>query len=262
MIARCGYLLSLHRLALRESESSYRRALRDEKRCYSIAEAGEVSGQEDKDYLVRQHGIEDAGKIHVVPNCLNTELFSPDGSVRKVAGRIAFVGRLVPQKNLFSLIRALEGIDGVELILIGDGREKSGLEQEAARCRVNARFLGVMPNEQMPAILNAAEIYAQVSLSEGCSPKTVLEAMSCGLPVVAGDTPGSRDAIKHGETGLLCGTAPEEIRQAVLMLLKDAAMRKRLGARARECVVNNFSVDKVLEKEIAVIRSLMSPAQM
>jgi glycosyltransferase involved in cell wall biosynthesis len=78
--------------------------------------------------------------------------------------------------------------------------------------------------------------------------------MACGLPVIGGDSPGIRELIRHGENGWLCGTDAASIRQAIRTLLGDEALRRRLGQAARAFAVEHFSLDRVVELELEVLR--------
>jgi glycosyltransferase involved in cell wall biosynthesis len=89
-------------------------------------------------------------------------------------------------------------------------------------------------------------------------PKTLIEAMACGLPVIGADTPGINNLIRHGETGFLCGTEPEQIREAIVSVLGDAGLRQRLGRNARDEAMATFSLDAIVQKELAVLEEAVS----
>ena len=112
-----------------------------------------------------------------------------------------------------------------------------------------------MANHELPDILNNADLYVHPSLYEG-HPKALLEAMACGLPVVATDVPGTREVISHGETGFLCGTSASEIRQALVEVLDNQELRARMGANAAKFVQKNASLDHVLELEIGLLEAM------
>jgi glycosyltransferase involved in cell wall biosynthesis len=99
--------------------------------------------------------------------------------------------------------------------------------------------------------LNRSEVFILPSLYEG-SPKALLEAMACGLPVIGTNVTGIKEVIADGENGLLCNTDSESIRDAIIRLLASGDMRRRLGSNARAQIESNYSMEKILEKEIAV----------
>jgi glycosyltransferase involved in cell wall biosynthesis len=253
-IARCGYLWS--RFAARQQAAdseAARHARTQEAQVFSVADRVVVTAEHMKQYIAEQYGLANS-KVTVIPNYVLTDLFRPDSDVTCKPSRICFVGRLDAQKNLFALLEAVRGLD-VELEVIGDGSQREALERMARDKEVN--FLGNRPHAELPQHLNAAGIFILPSLYEG-HPKTLLEAMACGRPVIGTDVPGVRELIRHRETGYLCGTSPEEIRAAIQDVLADANLRVRMGHNAREFVVKDFSLERVVEMELALLRELMN----
>jgi glycosyltransferase involved in cell wall biosynthesis len=78
--------------------------------------------------------------------------------------------------------------------------------------------------------------------------------MACGLPVIGGDSPGIRELICHKETGYLCGCDAPSIREAIQEVLADPKLRTDMGRNAREYVVTNYSLDKIVESECALLK--------
>ena len=116
--------------------------------------------------------------------------------VKKEKGRICFVGRLASQKNLFALLEAVKDLANIRLVLIGSGSQEKELKEKAETENINVEFLGNIPNYQLPAELNRAELFILPSLYEG-HPKTILEAMACQLPVIGTNVEGTREVIAH-----------------------------------------------------------------
>ena len=86
----------------------------------------------------------------------------------------------------------------------------------------------------------------------------LLEAGACGRPVVATDVPGCRQAVKPGENGLLVPVRDAEaLAEAIAVLLKDPALRGRMGARGREIAVQEFSEERVVRETLALYRELL-----
>jgi glycosyltransferase involved in cell wall biosynthesis len=85
--------------------------------------------------------------------------------------------------------------------------------------------------------------------------------MASGLPVVATDVPGIRELIRHGETGWLCGTDSAAIRAALVRVASDATLRAHLGAAARQQVVSEYSLDRIVNLELELLRSVVAEAK-
>jgi glycosyltransferase involved in cell wall biosynthesis len=117
-------------------------------------------------------------------------------------------------------------------------------------------LLGNQPNASLPDHFRAATVYAQPSRYEG-HPKTIFEAMACGVPVLAGDAPGVRQFIEHGKTGWLVGLDAASIRTGLLALLNDAALRAKIGAAERAYVEKNLALNVVVGQEMAMLESVM-----
>ncbi len=201
--------------------------------------------QQDADFVAKRYQI-DVNKLHVIPNWVDTDLFKPL-SIEKQPRSVCFVGRFEEQKNVQALIAAMKDIEGT-LVLYGDGSLKRKLEELAHLLHVDAQFRGPIANEQLPAALNACEVFVLPSLYEG-NPKVLLEAMACGLPVVGTNVEGIASIIQHEKTGLLCDTQPESIRQAINRLLGDRDLRSRLGEAAQKSILDSSSLTQAIQRE-------------
>ncbi len=196
-------------------------------------------------------------RISVVPCGVNLDLFNPEGP--KAAGgryrRIVSVGRFVPRKGFDVVIRALPYIRDAELVIVG-GPDVTQLDAdpEARRLRALAEELGVadrvrlsgsVAREDMPAILRSADVVACTPWYEpfGIVP---LEAMACGVPVVASAVGGMLDTVVHDVTGrLVQARRPDKVADAVNHLLRDDFLRQSLGAAGRDRARARYSWDRV-----------------
>ena len=210
-----------------------------------------VSSCNDIEYL--KNNYTSKKNIVVIPNYIDTDVFKPL-NMQKVDGSICFVGRLSKQKNLFSLLDALAGLP-YKLTIIGSGNNIENLEKYTKERGVEVKFLNNISNSKLPKVLNQSEVFILPSLYEG-TPKALLEAMACGLPCIGSNVEGIREIIKHMENGYLCETDAESIRQAIVDVLEDKSLQENIGQSARRTVVDNFSLRKSLEKEIALYESL------
>jgi glycosyltransferase involved in cell wall biosynthesis len=110
----------------------------------------------------------------------------------------------------------------------------------------------------MPSVLAGAHIVCLPSYREGL-PKVLVEAAACGRPLVTTDTPGCRDICRHEENGLLVKARdPNSLAAALRILIEDGALRRRLGARARQIVEADFSDSTVIRQTLSLYRELLA----
>lgn len=253
LIVRCGYMwsdLAANRVPQRRGE--YARAKRTERRVFPRAGHIAVTTPSMANYVSENYHVS-VEKIRIVPNYVLDDLFSP--SETAVDGdSICFIGRLHPDKNPLALVEACSGLD-VELQMVGDGPMRSDIIQAAKRDGTNLKLRGSVPYLQLPQILRSSAMFALVSPHEG-HPKTLIEAMSCGLAVIGADSPGIREQIVHGETGWLCGTDARSIREAILYLRDRPALQARLGRNARRFVEQNYTLDRIVGLELALLNEV------
>jgi glycosyltransferase involved in cell wall biosynthesis len=111
--------------------------------------------------------------------------------------------------------------------------------------------------DDMPAVLEQTHIVCLPSYREGL-PKALLEAASCGRPIVTTDTAGCREVVRNGENGLLVPVrSTAELTDALQLLIEKPELRKKMGTKGREIVVSEFGVEKVIAKTISVYRELL-----
>lgn len=254
LLARSGFTWSIFATRQGIAASGVEPIKKLESRLYHIANKAAVTSRADKEYIQTEYDIE-ADKISVIPNYINTEIFQPNNSNHKHTDRIIFVGRLNKQKNLKVLIQALAG-SGIQLDIIGSGEEKESLDSLAKQNNAALNFLGNIPNNQLPEKLAQYSLFVLPSLYEGM-PKTLLEAMSCGLACVGTDVTGINEVIKHEENGLLAQNDAKDLQKQILRLANDQGLRDRLGRRARQFILDNYSLDTQIEKEIKIYEKLL-----
>jgi glycosyltransferase involved in cell wall biosynthesis len=213
-----------------------------------------VAADADAARAVEQYGV-DRGRVRVVPNFVSTCVFRPMADVATEKGRVVFVGRLEPEKNVDLLLDALRGAPSLKLTVVGDGSLRDALEAKARAYGLSVEFLGKLPHRDLPVVLNRAEVFVLPSRYEG-SPKALLEAMACGVPVVGTRVPGIRDIVRHRENGLLCAAVPEDIRAALLEVTADPALRQQLRDAGKRFVHERCSIGVVAGLERALLASL------
>lgn len=192
-------------------------------------------------------------KLSIIPNYVDTALFAPSGSPKEID--LLFIGRLVPQKNLFTLLDALAGL-GLRTACIGSGELEQDLKKKSNLLGLDIAWLGNVPNPEIARSLDQAKAFILPSLYEG-HPKTLIEAMSAGLPVIGTNVPGIREVIHHEETGLLCEPTVEGIRSALRTLMADNQTKAKIGKQARAFVIEHFALDRIAASEEQILISLV-----
>jgi glycosyltransferase involved in cell wall biosynthesis len=159
--------------------------------------------------------------------------------VREDALLLVYNGRLGPEKNLATLLRAFAGlrsaVPNAALLLLGDGPERSELEWLAENLGVAdwLVFAGMVDYGRVPAFLAAGDLCVTTSLSE-VHPLSVIEALACGLPVVGMDSPGVSDTIQHELNGLLSQPDLLAYTAQLTRIAVDRSLRSRLAEGARQ----------------------------
>lgn len=254
LLVRCGFLWSDFMARLHSGSWRHNVATWLERTIFRAADAVIVAAEADRRTIVDRYALAQS-RVHVVPNYVETELFRPMPELRREPGRVLFIGRLDEQKNVAALIEAVGGLPHVTLTIVGDGLLRASLEAAARHLGARVTFLGTRPHGELPVLLNQASVFVLPSHYEG-NPKALVEAMSCGLPVVGADAPGIREIVVHGQTGVLCGTSAGEIRAALGDLLADAALREHVGAGAAAYVRSHCSVESAVARELALYGTL------
>ena len=147
----------------------------------------------------------------------------------------------------------VRSVPNAMLVIVGDGEERQNLERQALALNVQnlVRFVGAVPQENVAGYMQSADVFLAIAdLSNVGNP--LLEAMACGLAIVAVDAGATGDLIRDGDAGrLLSSGADESVAAAVIALAADRAERGRLGASARAHALEQFwTWDARLEAEL------------
>jgi len=197
------------------------------------------------------HAGLDPTRIVVVPNAVDISRFACPGRAYSRADRWLYVGRLVPVKNLDSLLEAFAGPEfaSCRLTVAGDGPLKRGLADHAAAVGVAERVRFIGPVNDPARLYAEHDLFVLPSRAEGLS-NALLEAMAAGMVCVSTPAGGARDLIRDNENGILAKRpTPADLRTALhraTALPPDA--RERLGQAARETVARRCSVQTVVTR--------------
>lgn len=170
---------------------------------------------------------------------------------------VVFHGVLQGRKNVDILIRACAATapPRPHALIIGEGPEREPLEAEAAALGVGATFTGARTD--IARLLSAADAAIHLSRAEGFS-NSVVEALACGLPVVASDATSHREQVRHGETGFLVELRNERATaQALEKLRADPALLAGMARSARADAVDRFGIDRMIDGYVDSLRRAM-----
>jgi len=174
---------------------------------------------------------------------------------------VGTIGRLVPIKDLVTLLGAMKHLDAAHLAIVGDGEMRSQLEAEVAARNLQGRvhFLGW--RDDLPTILGDLDAVALTSLNEG-TPVAIIEAMAAARPVVVTDVGGVRHVVDDGRTGLLAPARDDRaIAERLATVLADRGRAGRMARAGREDVAARFGGARLVDETRELYRCLLaSPA--
>jgi glycosyltransferase involved in cell wall biosynthesis len=219
----------------------------------------------------------ETGKCKRKPLCVylgrDSEIFSPPEDRSKVRQSLRwaesdimaiYVGALADFKGINELVAVAEELfkkyHNFRLVCIGKGPAMERLVQlRASIGRDDAVVLpGLVPPQEVPAYLQASDFMVFPSHSEGM-PQSVLEAMNCGLPVVATRVGGIPEAVTDGQTGLLVDAKDvEQLRNAMERMINDGEFRHSAGRKALAYVHEKFDAEQHTRKLAESLRSLVN----
>ncbi|MFA5238591.1 MAG: glycosyltransferase family 4 protein [Phycisphaerae bacterium] len=252
LVVRTGYTWSL--LKKKHCASEYKQKLIAliERFAYKNAAIAVVTSEMQAQYISERYSIPEKS-IKVIPNYINTQLFTPQKSVEKYSDRLIFVGRLNEEKNLFNLIEAVAQA-GMILDIYGQGSIRNKLEALVKKLNAKVNFMGVVPNNELPGILNRYRYSILSSFYEGM-PKTLLEAMACGLVCIGTDVEGINNIIEDGVNGYLAkGTQAQALVEAIKRAVR--LPNDSITAEGLRQVRSSFSLETAVEREKEIIANL------
>lgn len=206
-----------------------------------------------------------SNKVRIVPNGVNIKRFKPIKReklkfFKKKLGLpqngyvVLYVGRVSHSKGLEDLILAAgivcKKLPKVHFIIVGNHYHVDFINQLKLIARKNnvynkIIFMGPVSNNFIPILDNIADIFVMPSKGGEGITRAMLEAMSCGTPVITTNVGGNPDAVINGETGFIINVGDyETLANKILTLLKDSELRRKIGINARKRIINRFSLEK------------------
>ena len=212
-------------------------------RCDAVASEGPTQTKR----LIGKYGLSQ-GKVFEVPDGVDLDLINeyvtaPAFSRRDVGLKdddfvLISVGRLDPKKGVQYLIEAFtkvaEEIPEVKLVLIGEGSDEEMIKKMMYERKIEDTVLQAkkISDRELFSYYSLSDVFITPTLYEGL-PQVILEAMACGLPIVATETGENTQVVENGVNGILVPPEnPDEMANAMIML-KDSKIRRRLGAKSK-----------------------------
>lgn len=231
--------------------------LRYIERCQHIITPSESIRQ----MLIKYSGITD--HVTTIPTGIELKPYqeATGASIRKKLNCekeriLVTIGRLAPEKNLKTLLLAyalvMKSNQNTRLIVIGDGPQKEELKKFAKDLGISEQvhFTGLVPFDQIPRYLKAADIFCFSSITETQGLVT-MEAMAAGLPVVAVKGTGTTEIVQDGKTGILTENTPESLAQAIIQVIEDCELRQKFHDAALH-ISQSFDTTVQAQKMISV----------
>lgn len=204
----------------------------------------------------------DPTEIVVIGNGVDENIFIP-AQQKKEGKYILYVGRLSYRKGLFDLIECgryiCQEYPDISFILTGKGPLLDKLQKKVREMGLSERFkfVGYVDKDRLIQLYQNAMIFVLPSHYEGL-PTVLLEAMSCGLPVVATAVSGNTEVISSGENGILIPpNSPKEMSTAISKILNDSYPKKRLGRNARMTIETQYTWDAIAHRMLECYESLL-----
>ena len=250
MILRCGY--EYYRFSLKNKN----RGLNFIKYIlsylsYNFADKIIITSNYEKKFINKIFSIKKK-KITLIPNYIDTSIFKK--KIKKKIYDIIFVGRFEKQKNLFFLIDSIKDLK-LKIMLIGNGSLSSEIRKILKKSNLNYKILNKVNNKKLPEFYNKSYVYLNTSLYEG-NPKSILEAMACGLNIVTTKYEGVSEIIKNNSDGIITNYNQKEIEEKVKYLLKNKNVYKKISINAQKKILSKNCIKKVLFLETKEILSL------
>lgn len=218
-----------------------------------------------------------AARLTRICNGVDTQRFQPAAGGRRavIAGSpfddpslwvVGTVGRLQTVKDQVNLVRAVEHTvktsaqarTRLRLVVAGDGPQRGEVEAAIRDAGLQAHVWLAGVRQDVPAVLRGLDAFALPSRAEGIS-NTILEAMACGLPIVATRVGGTPDLIDEGVTGMLVPPAdPRAFGEALLGLMQNPYAARRLATAARGECERRFSLDRMVADYAALYDDLLA----
>jgi len=203
--------------------------------------------------------------VSVIPNAVESENFMPNGNHKRKGPfkvQVLTVARLIPRKGIEDLLHAVQLLNDktVELRIQGSGSHSDSQQRLAIRLGIQDQvtFGGFKPRQLLPYVYQNADIFALPSHSESCA-MALLEAMACGLPVVATRIGGTTEHMEDGMNGFLVPPRdPRALAKALERLVRNPDLRRTMGRLNANKIRQSYTWDAVAEAYLGTYEEIIS----
>lgn len=211
-------------------------------------------------------------KIKLIYFGIDTRRFSPGQKSEKLKVRLGVYNsptiitlrNLRPVYDVESLVKSvplvLKEIPESKFIIAGKGPEEERLKELAKSLGVSdsVKFIGFIPNDELPEYLNSMDVYVSTSLSDAGIAASTAEAMSCGLPVIVTDVADNKEWVEDGITGFVVPTKdPKLLAEKIIYLLQNENVRKKFGKISRKIIEERNNYHKEMGKMGKIYKELV-----
>jgi len=255
VVLRCGYVRGEVREALEGRTNSVSLYQKQEGWAFRNATRCHVPSERLRAWVIDRYAVTPE-RVDVIPNYVNLKRFPRREDEVSIARSVVSIGRLVPDKRFDLLLRGCHEAGASMLTIVGEGLERTRLEELANGLGFSLNCVGRIPNCEVPDLLRRHQVYAHVSRWEG-QPKAVLEGMAGALPVVVAGAEGSLELVRDGETGLWAASNPHDVARAIRHLFENRGYASRLGEAARAYVTQFHSLKRIAALQINAYRQIL-----
>jgi glycosyltransferase involved in cell wall biosynthesis len=217
-----------------------------------------------RDRMLSEYGIAPPWLSDVIPNAIDTDLFSPRPPPEPhEAPTLLYAGRLMALKGVGTLIRAMTNLPPEVRVLLAGPGDPEPWRQYARRFGLSedrCQFLGRVPYPRMPDLLRRVDAFVLPSFSESY-PMAALEAMACGTPLIAASSGGIPEIVHDGETGWLFPPGDTTaLAGCVQEVLAGGPGPRAIVARARGWIEENASIERMANRTYGFYERVLGTA--
>lgn len=215
---------------------------------YRFANKISITSDYEKKFICKNFKLK-YNSISVLPNFIDTSEFKK--FICKKVYDVIFVGRLEDQKNLPLLINAIKN-NNLKFLLIGTGKLKLQIIELCNKSGISIKHFDKISNKSLPKYYNSSKIFITTTLYEG-NPKSILEAMSCEMPVISVNFHGHESILENNVDSIVTNYSEIDIEMRLKKILKDQTLLEKIGRNARQKIIKNNDINKIVNEEFNIL---------